>query len=263
MTTEQNTGGERTAVVVGTGPVIGRACAGALARDGLRVACLDRDADAAKASAEAVRAAGGSADDYVVDVLDRDAVRATLADIVQAHGVPDVLVNVVGGSKWSLSAETDDAEWDSVIALNLRQQWVVAQETLRHMIPAGRGAIVAIASVSGLDASTRHGAYGAAKAGLINLVKTLAVENGPHGIRVNAVAPGTIDTPARAGVGDDDLGSKVPLGRRGTAAEIGNAAAFLASPLAGYITGQGADRRRWRHGQAQPKRLGLIGPTTH
>lgn len=238
MTTSEQPGGQRTAVVVGTGPAIGRACARALARDGLRIACLDLDADAAEASAETVRAAGGSAEAYAADVLDRDAVRATLADVVRAQGVPSVLVNVVGGSRWSLSAETDDAEWDSVVALNLRQQWVVAQETLRHMIPAGRGAIVAIASVSGLDASTRHGAYGAAKAGLINLVKTLAVENGPHGIRVNAVAPGTIDTPARAGTGDDRLGPLVPLGRRGRAEDIGNAAAFLASPLADYITGQ-------------------------
>jgi NAD(P)-dependent dehydrogenase (short-subunit alcohol dehydrogenase family) len=105
------------------------------------------------------------------------------------------------------------------------------------MIPAGRGAIVAIASVSGLDASTRHGGYGAAKAGLINLVKTLAVENAPHGIRVNAVAPGTIDTPARAGTKDESLTHKVPLGRRGRPEDIGNAAAFLASPLADYITG--------------------------
>ncbi len=235
MMTGEHTGGQRTAVVVGTGPAIGRACTAALARDGLRIACLDRDADAAKASADAVLSAGGFAEAYVVDVLDRDAVRATLADVARAQGVPDVLVNVVGGSKWSLSAETDDAEWDSVVALNLRQQWVVAQETLRHMIPAGRGAIVAIASVSGLGASTRHGAYGVAKAGLINLVKTLAVENGPHGVRVNAVAPGTIDTPARAG--DDALAPKVPLGRRGRPEDIGNAAAFLASPLADYITG--------------------------
>jgi NAD(P)-dependent dehydrogenase (short-subunit alcohol dehydrogenase family) len=229
---------ERTAVVVGTGPAIGRACANALARDGLWVACLDRDSDAAKATADAVRAAGGSAESFVVDVLDRAAVRSALADVAAARGVPDVLVNVVGGSMWSLSAETEDEEWDAGVAINLRQQWVVAQETLRHMIPAGRGAIVAIASVSGLAASTRHGSYGAAKAGLINLVKTLAVENARHGIRVNAVAPGTIDTPARTGTGDDRLVTKIPLGRRGRPEDIGNAAAFLSSPLADYITGQ-------------------------
>lgn len=228
----------RTAIVVGTGPAIGRASALALSRDGLAIACLDRDADAAKATADGIRTRGGTAEAYVVDVLDRSAVRSTIADVVRAQGVPDVLVNVVGGSKWTLTADADDEEWDSVLAINLRQQWVVAQETLRHMIPAGRGAIVAIASVSGLDGSTRHGSYGAAKAGLINLVKTLALENGRHGIRVNAVAPGTIDTPARAGTGDDQLVSKVPLGRRGRPEDIGNAAAFLASPLADYITGQ-------------------------
>jgi 3-oxoacyl-[acyl-carrier protein] reductase len=228
----------RTAVVVGTGPAIGRASAVALAEAGATVACLDIDSDAAKATADVVRAAGGTAEAYAVDVLDRDAVRGTLADVVRAHGSLDVLVNVVGGSKWSLSAETEDAEWDGVIALNLRQQWVVAQEALKHMIPGGGGSIVAIASVSGQTASTRHGGYGAAKAGLISLVQTLAVENAAHGIRVNAVAPGSIDTPARAGTGDDALAPKIPLGRRGVPADIGNAAAFLASPAAAYVTGQ-------------------------
>ncbi|SNQ45767.1 Short-chain dehydorgenase/reductase [Frankia canadensis] len=228
-------GAQRTAVVVGTGPDIGRACAVAVAADGAHVVCFDRDESAAEASAEAVAAAGGTATSAVVDVTDRAAVREALTKVASEHGHVDVLVNVVGGSDWSLAAETSDEEWDRSFVLNLRQQWVVAQEALKVMT-AERGAIVAIASVSGLTASTRHGAYGAAKAGLISLVRTLAIENAGRGIRVNAVAPGTIATAAREG--DDHLAARIPLGRRGRSADIAAAAAFLASDKADYITGQ-------------------------
>ncbi|ONH55543.1 short-chain dehydrogenase/reductase [Frankia sp. CcI49] len=228
-------GARRTAVVVGTGPDIGRACAVAMAADGAHVVCFDHDESAAVASAQAVTAAGGTAISVVVDVTDRASVQDAFAEVAAERGHVDVLVNVVGGSAWSLSAETSDEEWDRVFALNLRQQWIVAQECLRVMT-AGRGAIVAIASVSGLAASTRHGAYGAAKAGLISLVRTLAIENADRGIRVNAVAPGATATVARAG--DDHLTARIPLGRRGRPADIGAAVAFLASSAADYITGQ-------------------------
>ncbi|MCH5677565.1 SDR family NAD(P)-dependent oxidoreductase [Streptomyces gilvus] len=225
----------RSAVVVGTGPAIGRACAVGLARAGARIACFDRDEAAAKSSADAAQAAGGESTAHVVDVLDRGAVRAAFAEVARLRGGVDVVVDVVGASRWSPSADTSDGDWDDVLALNLRQQWVVAQEALRHMIPAGSGSLVCIASVSGLAASTLHGAYGAAKAGLMSLVRTLAVENGAHGIRVNAVAPGTIDTPARAG--DTALAAKVPLRRRGRPEDIGDAAVFLSSAAASYISG--------------------------
>ncbi|MFI5427170.1 SDR family NAD(P)-dependent oxidoreductase [Aeromicrobium sp. UC242_57] len=225
----------KVAVVVGTGPAIGRACVVGLAQAGARVICLDVDRDAAEASAGSARELGVEAEGHQVDVLDRSAVRSVVSKIVEAHGAIDVLVNVVGTSKWSLAGETSDEEWDLVFDLNLRQQWVVVQEVLPH-IPSTGGSIVAIASMSGLSASTRHGAYGAAKAGLISLVKTLAVEYGPKGIRVNAVAPGTIDTPARSS--DTALAAKVPLGRRGCPEDIGLAATFLASGAADYITGQ-------------------------
>lgn len=226
----------KSAIVVGTGPAIGRACATGLARAGARVACLDRDKDAAELSAEAVRALGTGGSAHMVDVLDRAAMHSTFADIAEIHAGIDVVINVVGASRWARTAETTDRDWDDVLALNLRQQWVVAQEALHHMIPVRSGSIVAIASVSGLAASTLHGAYGAAKAGLMSLVRTLAVENGEYGIRVNAVAPGTIDTPARAG--DTALAAKVPLRRRGRPDDIGAAAVFLASEAASYISGQ-------------------------
>ncbi|MEV5561048.1 SDR family NAD(P)-dependent oxidoreductase [Nonomuraea wenchangensis] len=233
----QDRADRRTAVVVGTGPAIGRACVLSIAKLGEHVACLDRDEDAAGASARAAVRAGGSATAYQVDVTDRSAVRDAFAAIVRDRGRIDTLVNVVGGSEWSSTHQTPDAEWDRVIEVNLRQQWLVAQEALRHMTSnRDGGSIVAIASVSGMSASTRHGAYGAAKAGLISLVRTLAIEHAAQGIRVNAVAPGAIDTPARAG--DDHLAPRIPLGRRGQPREIGDAVAFLASEAAGYITGQ-------------------------
>ena len=224
-----------SAVVVGTGPAIGRACVTGLAEAGANVACLDVDPEAAQASAAAARDLGVGALAHAVDATARAGVRSALADVADALGSIDVLINIVGGSRWSLAGETSDEEWDLVMQINLRQQWVVAQEVLPHMIRAGQGSIVAVASVSGLTGSTRHGAYGAAKAGLISLVRTLAVEYAPHGIRVNAIAPGTIVTPARAA--DEGRETKVPLGRRGQPEDIGHAATFLSSAAAGYITG--------------------------
>ncbi|MDL9948616.1 SDR family NAD(P)-dependent oxidoreductase [Gordonia sp. ABSL11-1] len=226
----------RSAVVVGTGPAIGRACVEGLARVGAQVACLDRDASAAHDSAAAARALGVESSAHTVDVLDRESVHDTFAQIARQRGGIDILVNVVGSSRWSPTADASDDDWDTVFALNLRQQWVVAQEALHLMIPARQGSIVAISSVSALASSTLHGAYGAAKAGVNSLVRTLAIENGQYGVRVNAIAPGTIDTPARAG--DTALAAKVPLQRRGRPSDIGGAAVFLASAAASYITGQ-------------------------
>lgn len=171
---------QRVAVAVGTGPDIGGACAIAVGRDGTHVVCLDRDKSAAAAAADAVVEAGGTASYAVVDVTDRASVRDAFARIGAEHGHIDVLVNVVGGSAWSLLEGTSDEEWDHVFDLNLRQQWIVAQEALKLMT-GDAGAIVMIASMSGMMGSPRHGAYGAAKAGVINLAQTLAVENAGRG----------------------------------------------------------------------------------
>lgn len=231
---------QRVGVVVGTGPAMGRASAVALVGAGYdHVVCLDRDIDAAEASARAVKQEGGASSFYRVDVTDRSAVRDACSDVYSRLGSINGLVNVVGGSHpaWGPTADTTEEAWDWTFQVNVRQQLIVAQEVLRFMrkSPAG-GAIVAIASISGLTASTRHGAYGAAKASLISLVRTLAVEHAAEGIRVNAIAPGSIDTPARTV--DNGLDRSVPLGRRGTPADIANAVAFLASDKSAYITGQ-------------------------
>ncbi|MFI7167201.1 SDR family NAD(P)-dependent oxidoreductase [Rhodococcus erythropolis] len=223
----------RVAVVVGTGPDIGRGCAAALIQPGTHIACLDRDDAAARETADFVVAQGGSASAHVVNVTDRQSVKETFTSLVDTYARLDAVVNVVGGSSWSLSSETSDEEWGHAFDLNLNQQRIVAQEAIALM---SSGAIVAIASVSGLAASTRHGAYGAAKAGLISLVKTLAVENAERGIRVNAVAPGAIATASRGA--DARLVAAIPMKRRGEPSEIGSAAAFLASEAASYITGQ-------------------------
>ncbi|AFR46892.1 SDR family NAD(P)-dependent oxidoreductase [Gordonia sp. KTR9] len=227
-------GENRVAVVLGCGPDIGRACAEQLARDGNHVVCLDRDLAAAEASAQALHHVGCEASAATVDVTDRESVRVALREVVAHHGRIDIVVNVVGGSTWALVDEFTDDDWDRSMQLNLRQQWVVAQEVL-GILPSG-GSIVAIASVSGLSAAPHHGAYGAAKAGLIALVKTLALENAARGITVNAIAPGSIATAARTD--DEGLVDRIPMGRRGDPSEIGSVAAFLASPAASYITGQ-------------------------
>ncbi|WP_030168162.1 MULTISPECIES: SDR family NAD(P)-dependent oxidoreductase [Actinomycetes] len=224
-------GEQRVALVLGCGPDIGRACATQIAMSGSRVVCLDRDMAAAQASA---RACGPEASASVVDVTDRQSVRTALRDVVDRWGRIDDIVNVVGGSIWGLAEEFTDDEWDRSMTINLRQQWVVAQEAVGLLAPGG--SVVAIASVSGLTGAPRHGAYGAAKAGLIALVKTLALENAARGIRINAIAPGSIATAARTS--DDGLDAMIPMGRRGEPREIGSVAAFLTSHAASYITGQ-------------------------
>lgn len=226
----------RAALVVGTGPSIGGACVRALAAAGANVACFDVNPGAADRAAASVRSLGVSGLALTGDATIREQVRGAVAMVVAEMGSLDILVNVVGGSRWSLSADTSDEEWAWVMRANLEQQWIVAQEALPHLRAQGGGAIVCIASVSAYGASTNHGAYGAAKAGLVSLVKTLAVENAASGVRVNALAPGTIQTAARAD--DDELAVKVPLGRRGEPDEIASAALFLASDRASYVTGE-------------------------
>lgn len=226
----------RTALVVGTGPSIGGACVRALAAAGANVACFDADPGAAESAAASARSRKVSGLTLTGDATIREQVRDAVSTAVAAMGSLDILINVVGGARWSLSADTSDDEWAWVMRANLEQQWIVAQEALPHLRARGTGAIVCIASVSASGASTSHGAYGAAKAGLVSLVKTLAVENAAAGVRVNAVAPGTIRTVARAG--DDELAVKVPLGRRGEPEEIASAVLFFASDRASYVTGE-------------------------
>ena len=177
------------------------------------------------------------------DLTDPDAPAAVVEAALNAHGRIDGLINVAGGTgidDFGPLVDIDRQGWDRVMANNLRYVAFLNREVARAMIYAGTGgAMVNVSSVSSLASQPFLAAYGAAKAGLNSLTRTMAVEWGGHGIRVNAVAPGTITTP-RAGDHESLEAAKraIPLGRRGHPAEIAAAAVFLLSPQASYITGQ-------------------------
>ena len=165
--------------------------------------------------------------------------RATVAELGRVDG----LVNVVGGNQprhWQRMVDFPMTEFDEVLDLNLRYAVLTSQAAARAMVEQGiAGSIVHIASIAGLTASAYNAAYGAGKAALISLTRSMAVEWGQYGIRVNAVAPGTISTPRDSAGADDAARDRVlPLGRRGTAEEIAGAVLFVLSDLGGFVTGQ-------------------------
>jgi 3-oxoacyl-[acyl-carrier protein] reductase len=232
----------RAALVVGGGQGIGRATALALARAGARVAVLDAEGERAKAVAEELRALGAASAAVVADVTRPEAAARGVAEAGAALGPLDALVNVVGGASWASLLELDEAVWERDFALNLTQHWYVARSAARAWIEGRRpGALVAVASVSGLFSAARHGAYGAAKAGLLAWVRTAAEEWWPHRIRVNAVVPGAVRTPrieAAWASGAIPRPGPETLERMALPEDVAHAALFLASDLARLVTGQ-------------------------
>jgi 3-oxoacyl-[acyl-carrier protein] reductase len=214
-----------------------------LVEAGAAVACFDADAERGEAVAAEARAAGGHAIAIAGDARRRDQVAAAVAASTEAFGKLDVAVDVIGEARWGRALDLTDADWNESFDLVLRQVFHVAQSVGRHMVAAGRGgAIVSIASVSGLFAAPFHGAYGAAKAGLIALTKTLAVELASERVRVNTVAPGAVLTPRLLAMTTPERRTEsaaaIPLARLAEPDEIARAAIFLASDLASYVTGQ-------------------------
>jgi 3-oxoacyl-[acyl-carrier protein] reductase len=229
----------KRAFVAGVGSGIGRACVCALSDAGARVACFDIDPDAAAAAA---LAAGDDALALTGDARKLDDVTAAVAQAVTEMGAIDIVVDVIGEARWGRTVALDDTDWDDSFDLVLRHFFNLARATGPLLADHGGGAIVAIASVSGLRSAPLHGAYGAAKAGLMSLVRTLAVELARDRVRVNAVAPGAVLTPRVAALMSEERraesAAQIPLGRQAAPEEIAHAVVFLASDLASYITGQ-------------------------
>jgi NAD(P)-dependent dehydrogenase (short-subunit alcohol dehydrogenase family) len=237
----------RTVVVAGAGGGgIGTAVCVAAAELGANVVGLDAD-KAALATAEAAvadAAADAAFRGVVADVRVKDEVDASVADAVAAFGSVDGLVHVVGGQQprhWQPADDFPLADLDEVLDLNLRSALLTSQAAARAMTAAGRGgSIVHIASVAAFLAAPFSLAYSVAKAGMISLTRTMAAEWGPRGIRVNAVATGTIRTPHSRGndATDPARDAVLPLRRRGTPQELAGAVVFLLSDLSGFVTGQ-------------------------
>jgi len=231
----------RTALVVGGGQGIGRASALALARAGANVAVLDLHGERAERVAAEVRAHGVAARAFVADATDRAAVARGLAACAEL-GPLDAIVNIVGSASWTPLLEMDEATWERDFQVNLVQHRHVSTAAARAWLAAGRpGAIVVVASISGIFSAANHAAYGAAKAGLLSLVRSAAEEWWPHRIRINAVVPGSVRTPrieAAWASGAIPKAQPDTLERMSLPEDIAHAALFLASDLARKITGQ-------------------------
>lgn len=232
----------KTVLVIGAGQGMGEASCEMARRAGARVAALDFDEGRATAVAESIVSRGGDAAPFVANVLDVEELRSTIATADKHFGGIDGMITIVGGSTWVPLLDMDTEDWDHDHRLNLRYFFVAAQAAARAAVNRGRGcSIVSIASIDGVRSAPWHASYGASKAGLVNLVKSMAVEWSQYGIRANAVAPGVTLHPRRPlGTAEEEsqLTSGIPMARRGEPEDIAAAAIFLASDMAKMITGQ-------------------------
>lgn len=236
----------KVALVAGGGRGIGEATSRILAAAGATVAVMDNERERAESVAATIDATGARAMPIVVDLRDEGACADAVAIADRDLGGVDVLANVAGGinqyAKWQHLQHWTTDEWDAVVHLNLRYVFWLCRAVIPIMEARGGGSIVSVTSISGVYGAPNHSAYGAAKAGLIHLTKTLAAECGRSGIRVNAVSPGAIVTPATAETMSEarrtTLSETTPLQRPGAPEDIARAILFLASPMAAYITGQ-------------------------
>ena len=229
------------ALVTGASRGIGRAIAEELARRGANVIGTATSADGAAGISQWLQQGGYKGRGVVLNVSDAASVDALLKDLEGAEGVPTILVNNAGITRDNLLLRMKAEEWDDIMNTNLASVFRLSKGVLRGMMKGRRGRIISIASVVGVMGNAGQTNYAAAKAGIIGFSKSLAREVGSRGITVNVVAPGFIATDMTAKLPaeqEQQLAAQVALGRLGAPEDIAHAVAFLASPQAGYITGE-------------------------
>ncbi|HEX4770104.1 MAG TPA: SDR family NAD(P)-dependent oxidoreductase [Bryobacteraceae bacterium] len=237
---------EKTCVITGAGAGIGAAIAELFLRYGARVIGLEKHRTSLDRAMERIAPSGGSFHPICADVTSEEGVKAAFEEIVSHHKTIDVLVNNVGVEFYKDFVAVSVEDWEYQLRVNLRSVFLCCSQVVPVMMKAGHGSVINTASVQAFATTGQTAPYAAAKAGVLGLTRDLARDLGPHQIRVNAICPGCIDTPmmerslARSGdpsSARQKMQSSIPLRRLGDPTEIANAAAFLASDLASYISG--------------------------
>jgi len=233
---------DRIALVTGAGAGIGRAIAETFAREGAFVIVTDRDRDAAEETAAAIVKSNGAASAHAVDVTDTGQVKALMDAIGEAHGRLDVLVNNAGVSERSDFRHLSDETWDRVWKTNLEGTVRCAREAFDLLKASGKASIINLSSIMSAKHARQLAVYSATKGAVSALSRSLAVEYAPYGIRVNTLLPGYVETALTARYISNPMVAKAlltqtPLRRFGAPEDIANAALFLASDEAAYITG--------------------------
>lgn len=240
---KQSATGKRTAFVTGASYGIGAATALALARNGFDVAVAATRVENLSNVVAQLDATGARVVPVALDLRANSSIEQTMAVVTGAFGNLDVLVNNASVPLRKAATGVTPEEWDAVMQPNLTGTFFMCQQMGRHLIGSGRpGCIINMASTHGIVALAERVVYGVSKAAVMHMTKMLAIEWAQHGIRVNSIAPGTVDTPSRAAFLADPktremMLNRVPLHRLGTADEVAAAVCYLASPEAAYITG--------------------------
>ncbi len=232
---------DKVVLITGSARGIGFTIAERFAREQALVLILDLAQEAVDSAVSKLREQGAQAFGYVANVTDAKGVEELFARIVSEHGRIDVLINNAGVTRDNLMIRMKEEEWDLVLNINLKGAFICTQKVFKHMMKARSGSIINISSVIGIMGNSGQANYAASKGGMIAFTKSCAKEFASRGIRVNAVAPGFIETEMTATLSDEiraEYAKVIPLSKMGTPTDVAKLCLFLASEESGYITGQ-------------------------
>ena len=236
----------KVAIITGAASGIGLATAKLLAKAGARVALLDVDGKKGKEAEEEIKKDGGKAKFFPCDVASDSDCKKTTEDVYREFGRIDILFNNAGVTKRKDIVELREEEWDLVLNVNLKAIYLLSHHVIPHMIKDGGGSVINTGSGWGLKGGPKAAAYCAAKGGVVNLTRAMAIDHGRQGIRVNCVCPGDVDTPLlhdeAAQLGEDEAefikkAADRPINRVGQPEDIANAVLYFASDMSSWVTG--------------------------